>query len=73
MVPWSIRGARREPGEIPDPRDVAEDLNACARCGAALGDVHLVVRNRGRHRIPDSFCSVVHMADCAKAGGRWSG
>jgi hypothetical protein len=74
VVPWSIQGARWEPGEIEEPSDIADDLDACARCGVALGDVHLVlVRHRGAHRIPDAFCSVAHMADWAKAGGRWGG
>ena len=49
----------REPGE-------------CAHCGAVLEDVHvLLVRHRGEHRIPDAFCSPDHMAEWAKAGGRW--
>ena len=33
--------------------------------------VELLVRHRGEHRISDGFCSVDHLADWAKAGGRW--
>ena len=37
-----------------------------------LGDVHvLLVRHRGENRIPDDFCSVDHLLEWAKAGGRW--
>jgi hypothetical protein len=67
-VPWAIKGARWEPGESgerPTPPD-------CAHCGKTLGDVRIVlVRHRGEHRIPDAFCSVDHMADWAKSGGRY--
>ena len=36
------------------------------------GDVHvLLVRHRGENRIPDDFCSVDHLLEWAKAGGRW--
>jgi hypothetical protein len=67
-VPWAMRGARWEPGETGEQPTPTE----CARCGATLGDVRLVlVRHRGEHRIPDAFCSVDHMADWAKSGGRW--
>jgi hypothetical protein len=72
VVPWSIQGAHWEPGEVVEPRGIADPLEACARCGTVLGDVYLVlVRHRGEHRIPDAFCSVDHMADWAKSGGRW--
>ena len=65
-----MRGARWEPGEIGELPTPPE----CARCGVTLGDVRIVlVRHRGEHRIPDAFCSVDHMADWAKAGGRWGG
>jgi hypothetical protein len=71
-VPWSIQGAHWEPGEISEPRHLAQGLDACTQCGAELGDVRLVlVRHRGEHRIPDAFCSVDHMAEWAKSGGRW--
>jgi hypothetical protein len=72
IVPWSIQGARWEAGEIDEPRGLTDELEACAHCGAALADVHLVlVRHRGEHRIPDGFCSADHMAEWAKSGGRW--
>jgi hypothetical protein len=31
----------------------------------------LLVRHRGEHRVADDFCSVEHMGEWAKAGGRW--
>ena len=44
----------------------------CAHCGAPLGDAPvLLVRERGEHRIGDGFCSVEHMLEWAKAGGRY--
>ena len=68
VVPWALQGARWDPGE----GEGAPELRECARCGAELGDVRLVlVRHRGQHRIPDAFCSVDHLADWAKSGGRW--
>jgi hypothetical protein len=68
VVPWAMQGAHWDAGEIPDP-DAGE---SCSQCGAQLGDVRFVlVRHRGEHRIPDAFCSVDHMADWAKSGGRW--
>jgi hypothetical protein len=73
IVPWSIQGAHWEAGEIEERQGTGSDLDSCTQCGAALGDVRLVlVRRRGEHRIPDAFCSVDHMADWAKAGGRWA-
>ena len=72
VVPWAIRGAHWEAGEIEEPRGVTADLETCAHCGAWLGDVRVVlVRHRGEHRIPDGFCSPDHLAEWAKAGGRW--
>jgi hypothetical protein len=71
LVPWRIQGAIWEPGEIEPGLDVA-GLRECSQCGAELGEVAVVlVRHRGEHRIADGFCSVEHMADWAKAGGRW--
>jgi hypothetical protein len=56
VVPWALRGAMWE----------------CAWCAAALGDAHvLVVRARGEHRIHDGLCSVEHLLEWAKAGGRY--
>jgi hypothetical protein len=72
VVPWSMQGPHWEPGEILEPGGLADSIDACAQCGTGLGDVRLLlVRHRGEHRIPDAFCSVDHMADWAKAGGRW--
>jgi hypothetical protein len=72
IVPWSIQGAHWEAGEIEEPSDIAQSLEACAHCGAPLGDVQvMLVRHRGEHRIPDAFCSTDHMAEWAKGGGRW--
>jgi hypothetical protein len=72
VVPWSIQGPHWEAGEIVEPSGIAASLEACSQCGVVLGDVHVVlVRHRGEHRVPDAFCSVDHMADWAKAGGRW--
>jgi hypothetical protein len=67
VVPWAMQGARWDPGE-----SGAAHGSQCARCGEPLGEVRVVlVRHRGEHRIPDAFCSVDHMADWAKSGGRW--
>ena len=72
VVPWAIRGAHWEPGEAAEPSGVGEERMSCSHCGAALGDVHLLlVRHRGEHRVPDGFCSVDHLQEWAKAGGRW--
>jgi hypothetical protein len=55
-----------------EPRGLTDSLTECAQCGAALKDTYVVlVRHRGDHRIPDAFCSVDHMAEWAKQGGRW--
>jgi hypothetical protein len=63
-----MRGARWEPGESGELPTAPE----CAQCGTTLGDVRLLlVRHRGEHRIPDAFCSVDHMVEWAKSGGRW--
>jgi hypothetical protein len=72
LVPWRIQGAIWEPGETPDPAKLGDERRRCSLCDAELGDVRvLLVRHRGEHRIADAFCSVEHMADWAKAGGRW--
>ncbi|MGI9021281.1 MAG: hypothetical protein ACR2G3_11300 [Solirubrobacterales bacterium] len=71
-VPWAIQGAHWEVGAYDEPPSLDGELTECARCGAPLGDVHvLLVRHRGEHRIPDGFCSVDHLLEWAKAGGRW--
>jgi hypothetical protein len=69
VVPWAMRGPHWEPGERSDEE---RGQSECARCGTALGEVQVIlVRHRGEHRIPDAFCSVDHMADWAKSGGRY--
>jgi hypothetical protein len=70
-VPWAIRGAYWEPAgeEEAAAADVGTD---CAHCGAALGDAPVVlVRQRGEARVGDGFCSVEHLLEWAKAGGRY--
>ena len=32
----------------------------------------VLVRARGVHRVPDGFCSVAHLLEWAKAGGRYA-
>ena len=72
VVPWAMQGPHWEAGNPPEPAGLAESLDSCAQCGAALADVYLLlVRHRGEHRIPDAFCSVDHLLAWAKAGGRW--
>ena len=72
VVPWSIQGAHWEPGALDEPPELDADPGRCAHCDAELGEVHvLLVRHRGDHRVADAFCSVEHMNDWAKAGGRW--
>jgi hypothetical protein len=72
VVPWEIQGAHWDPGEWREPGGLADEIDACAHCGARLGDAYvLIVRRRGPHRIPDAFCSAAHMAAWAKSGGRW--
>jgi hypothetical protein len=68
IVPWAIRGAWWEPGTpVDDPR-----LRECSWCRAALAEAHvLLVRSRGEHAVPDGFCSVDHLLEWAKAGGRY--
>lgn len=71
VVAWGIRGARWEPGI--DAVAAEDAVTRCAFCDTALEDTHvLLVRSRGEHRIPDGFCSVDHMVEWAKAGGRWA-
>ena len=71
-MPWSIQGAHWEPGALAESPDLGSGPSVCSHCDAELGDVRvLLVRHRGDHRVADSFCSVEHMNDWAKAGGRW--
>jgi hypothetical protein len=72
VVPWGIHGAHWQAGAMTDAADLEETPLVCSHCSAALGDVHvLLVSHRGEHRIGDPFCSVDHMVEWAKAGGRW--
>jgi hypothetical protein len=72
VVPWAIRGAHWEPGELNEPSYMSEERMSCSQCGQDLGEVHvLLVRHRGEARVPDGFCSVDHLLEWAKAGGRW--
>ena len=67
-----MQGPHWEPGEILEPSSIGDSIETCAQCGEDLGEVRLLlVRHRGEHRVPDAFCSVDHMADWAKSGGRW--
>jgi hypothetical protein len=71
VVPWAIQGPHWEAGPLDEPSTL-EELTTCAHCGDDLGEVRvLLVRHRGEHRIPDAFCSVDHMLEWTKAGGRW--
>jgi ribosomal protein L24E len=71
VVPWAMQGAHWEAGEPPEPSGI-DDGRECAHCGARLEPGHLLlVRHRGEHRIPDGFCSIDHLLEWAKAGGRW--
>jgi hypothetical protein len=72
VVPWGIQGAHWEAGEMTEPASIDEGATSCSQCGKELGEVRvLLVRHRGEHRIPDAFCSVDHLLEWAKAGGRW--
>ena len=72
VVPWGIRGAHWQAGELSEPATLDEPPLTCSHCDAELGEVHvLLVRHRGEHRIGDPFCSVDHMVEWAKSGGRW--
>ena len=72
VVPWAIQGAHWEAGGVDQPAAIGDGPITCSQCGTKLGDVHvLLVRHRGEYRVPDGFCSVDHLLDWAKAGGRW--
>ena len=80
VVPWAMQGAHWEVGEPsglethterPIERHTKRPRE-CAHCGQELGGAPLLlVRHRGEHRIPDAFCSVDHLLEWAKAGGRF--
>jgi hypothetical protein len=68
VVPWAIRGAWWEAGPPVDDHE----LTTCSWCGDPLTDAHvLLMRSRGEHRVPDGFCTVEHLLEWAKAGGRY--
>jgi hypothetical protein len=72
VIPWSIQGAHWEAGRLTEPVGLNEDAMPCSHCGAELTDAHvLLVRHRGDYRVADAFCSVDHLSEWAKAGGRW--
>jgi hypothetical protein len=72
VVPWAIQGAHWEPGTVTEQPSLDAGATACSQCGAELEDSHvLLVRHRGEHRVADAFCSVDHLSEWAKAGGRW--
>jgi hypothetical protein len=71
VVPWAIQGAHWEAGESV-ARVTAETAGSCSSCGRPVADAPLVlVRHRAEHRVADRFCSVDHLLEWAKAGGRW--
>ncbi len=73
-VPWAIQGPHWEPGTVSEPSGLTDSLERCALCGEPLPETRVVlVRHRGEHRIPDAFCSIAHLAEWAKAGGRFGG
>jgi hypothetical protein len=72
VIPWAMQDAHWEAGKFDEPSSIDEGATSCSHCGAELGDVHvLLVRHRGEHRVADAFCSVEHMEQWAKAGGRY--
>jgi hypothetical protein len=72
VVPWAIQGAHWDAGGLTEPATIDAGPIACSHCGKPLGEVPvLLVRHRGESRVPDDFCSVDHLLEWAKAGGRW--
>jgi hypothetical protein len=72
VIPWAIRGAHWEAGELTEPASIDRGAITCALCGREVDDVHLLLlRHRGEARVADDFCSVDHLLEWAKAGGRW--
>lgn len=65
VAPW------RAGAELDDDEE-GDGLGRCAHCGDGLayGRV-LLIRHRGDFRIADAFCGVEHLAEWARAGGRW--
>ena len=74
VIPWVMQDGQwdQDQKEPAAEADLGERPERCSHCDAELGGDHvLLVRHRGEHRIADAFCSVDHMSDWAKAGGRW--
>jgi hypothetical protein len=72
IVPWAIQGAHWDAGALTEPPALDQATQTCSQCGAELTEAHvLLVRHRGEHRVADGFCSVDHLNEWAKAGGRW--
>jgi hypothetical protein len=72
VIPWAMQDAHWEAGAFDEPSSLDEGATRCSHCDAELTDVHvLLVRHRGEHRVADGFCSVEHMDQWAKAGGRY--
>ncbi|HET8975126.1 MAG TPA: hypothetical protein VFN15_00745 [Solirubrobacterales bacterium] len=72
VVPWAMQDAHWDAGTLTEDGGIDDEVSRCSFCEAELGDVHvLLVSHRGDFRIPDGFCSVDHLAQWAKEGGRW--
>src|SRR5262249_42336470 len=72
VVPWAIQGAHWDAGEMTEPPALDEGTQSCSHCEAELGDTHvLLLRHRREPPGPDRLCSVEHLNEWAKAGGRW--
>lgn len=72
IVPWVIQGSGWGAGGVTEPAGTEARPSRCSHCASQFGEGYvLLVRHRGGHRIADGFCSVTHMRDWAKAGGRW--
>jgi hypothetical protein len=83
VIPWSIQGPHWDNARVLRRRSrgatrfvakppVDNAPTRCSHCDAELTGAHvLLVRHRGEHRVADAFCSVDHMTEWAKAGGRW--
>jgi len=73
VVPWVLQGGHWDAGGLTEPPSIDEGPLRCSHCDSPLGEVHvLLVRHRGEHRVADAFCSVEHMEEWAKSGGRWA-
>jgi len=68
----AIKGSRWGAEGVTEPPGTEARPSRCSHCVSQLGERYvLLVRHRGGHRIVDGFCSVTHMRNWAKAGGRW--